>query len=167
MISLYLFYVLINFSTVTTSTNTANTLSLDVACNQLVEVMSDQSSGAMTYSNKYKIPVVDSNGKMMFNIGLKRNGSISRLSLMPAMKCQMNTQKPITITFTDETEFEVSQYQGIESHIDILIDGKLKSKMMTDNILSIAFDGKKYPYNVVLKPNQSRVVQDIFNCLQD
>ena len=159
MIILSLLSILLNFSSANTNDS--------IACNQLIEILSDHDTGAMTYCNRYKIPVVDRNGKMMFNIGLQRNGNVNRLSLKPAMNCRIISSIPVTITFTDLTEFKVSQYSGIESYIDILIDDMLRSKLMTDNILSIEFEGQKYSYNILLKPNQGRVLQDVMNCLQN
>ena len=159
MIILSLLSLLLNFSTASTNDS--------FACNQLIEALANNDTGAMTYCNRYKIPVVDRNGKMMFDVGLQRNGNVSRLSLKPAMNCIITSSIPVTITFTDLTEFKVSQYSGIKSHIDILIDDKLRSKIMTDNILSIEFEGQKYSYNIVLKPNQGRVLQDVMNCLQN
>ena len=160
MIILSLLSLLLNFS--------ASTPSEDVTCNQLIQVISDHATGSMTYRNRYKIPVVDSNGKMMFDIGLQRRGSITRLNLKPAMNCRISSGTQVTISFTDQTEYVFdSQNKADENHIDIEVNKVLMSKMMTDNILSLDFEGKKYPYNVVLKPNQGRVVQDVMNCLQN
>ena len=36
---------------------------------------------------------------------------------------------------------------------------------MTGNILCLAFEGKKYQHNEVLKPNQGREEQDVMNSL--
>ena len=160
MIILSLLSLLLNFST--------SAQAEDITCNQLIEVLSDHDTGVMTYCNRYKIPVVDHNGKMMFDISIQRRGYMSRLSLLPAMDCRIMPSAKVTITFSDKTQYQVvSQNKVDESHIDIEINTDLRSKMMTDNILSIAFRGKKYPYNVVLKPNQGRVVQDVMNCLQN
>lgn len=160
MIILSLLSILLNFS--------ASTPSEDITCNQLIQIISDHTTGSMTYRNRYKIPVVDNNGKMMFDIGLQRRGSKTRLSLKPAMSCSILSGTQVTISFTDQTEFVfASQNKADENHIDIEINKDLLSKMMTDNILSLAFEGKKYQYNIVLKPNQGRVVQDVMNCLQN
>ena len=160
MIILSILSLLLNFSN--------STPAEDITCNQLIQVISDHATGSMTYRNRYKIPVVDSNGKMMFDIGLQRRGSITRLNLKPAMNCRISSGTQVTISFTDQTEYVFdSQNKADENHIDIEVNKVLMSKMMTNNILSIAFEGMKYPYNVVLKPNQGRVVQDVMNCLQN
>jgi hypothetical protein len=103
---------------------------------------------------------------MMFDVGLQRRGSKTRNIIKPAMSCDILSGTQVTIYFTDQTEFVfVSQNKADENHIDIKINKDLVSKMMTDNILSLAFEGKKYQYNVVLKPNQGREEQDVINCL--
>ena len=102
----------------------------------------------------------------MFDVGLQRRGSKTRNIIKPAMSCDILSGTQVTIYFTDQTEFVfVSQNKADENHIDIKINKDLVSKMMTDNILSLAFEGKKYQYNVVLKPNQGREEQDVINCL--
>lgn len=157
MIIISILSILLNFSPSAPAT--------DAACNQLVLAISD-ANGAMTYSNKNRFPVVDSNGKMMFDIGLQRIGNVNRLSLKPVMNCRINSELPVIITFADKTKFEVAQDKGMDSHISILMDDELTTKMMTEKILSITFEGTKYPYNVILKSSQSRNVQDVVNCLQ-
>tara|TARA_B110000444_G_C18728196_1_gene541953 strand:- start:486 stop:797 length:312 start_codon:yes stop_codon:yes gene_type:complete len=103
---------------------------------------------------------------MMFDVGLQRRGSKTRHINKPAMSCDILSGTQVTIYFSDQTEFVfVSQNKADENHIDIKINKDLVSKMMTDNILSLAFEGKKYQYNVVLKPNQGREEQDVMNCL--
>ena len=103
---------------------------------------------------------------MMFDVGLQRRGSKTRHINKPAMSCDILSGTQVTIYFTDQTEFVfVSQNKADENHIDIKINKDLVSKMMTDNILSLAFEGKKYQYNVVLKSNQGREEQDVINCL--
>ena len=73
------------------------------------------------------------------------------------MSCDILSGTQVTIYFSDQTEFVfVSQNKADKNHIDIKINKDLVSKMMNDNILSFAFQGKKYQYNVVLKPNQGR-----------
>ena len=102
----------------------------------------------------------------MFDIGLQRRGSKTRHINKPAMSCDILSGTQVTIYFTDQPEFVfVSQNKADQSHIDIKINKDLVSKMMTDNILSLAFEGKKYQYNVVLKSNQGREEQDVINCL--
>ena len=104
----------------------------------------------------------------MFDVGLQRRGSKTRNIIKPAMSCDILSGTQVTIYFTDQTEFVfvfVSQNKADENHIDIKFNKDLVSKMMTDNILSLAFEGKKYQYNVVLKPNQGREEQDVMNCL--
>ena len=104
----------------------------------------------------------------MFDVGLQRRGSKTRHIIKPAMSCDILSGTQVTIYFSDQTEFVfvfVSQNKADENHIDIKINKDLVSKMMTDNILSLAFEGKKYQYNVVLKPNQGREEQDVMNCL--
>ena len=102
----------------------------------------------------------------MFDVGLQRRGSKTRNIIKPAMSCDILSGTQVTIYFTDQTEFVfVSQNKADENHIDIKFNKDLVSKMMTDNILSLAFEGKKYQYNVVLKPNQGREEQDVINCL--
>ena len=103
---------------------------------------------------------------MMFDVGLQRRGSKTRHINKPAMSCDILSGTQVTIYFSDQTEFVfVSQNKADENHIDIKINKDLVSKMMTDNILSLAFEGKKYQYNVVLKPNQGREEQDVMNSL--
>ncbi|MDB0070924.1 hypothetical protein N9E82_00970 [bacterium] len=93
----------------------------------------------------------------MFDVGLQRRGSKTRHINKPAMSCDILSGTQVTIYFSDQTEFVfVSQNKADENHIDIKINKDLVSKMMTRNILSLAFEGKKYQYNVVLKPNQGR-----------
>tara|TARA_B110000879_G_C11119363_1_gene491068 strand:+ start:1101 stop:1415 length:315 start_codon:yes stop_codon:yes gene_type:complete len=104
----------------------------------------------------------------MFDVGLQRRGSKTRNIIKPAMSCDILSGTQVTIYFTDQTEFVfvfVSQNKADENHIDIKFNKDLVSKMMTDNILSLAFEGKKYQYNVLLKPNQGREKQDVMNCL--
>ncbi len=73
------------------------------------------------------------------------------------MSCDILSGTQVTIYFSDQTEFVfVSQNKASKIHIDIKINKNLVSKMMNENILSLAFQGKKYQYNVVLKPNQGR-----------
>ena len=94
---------------------------------------------------------------MIFDGGLQRRGSKNRHILKPAMSCDILSGTQVTIYFSDQTEFVfVSQNKANENQIDIKINKELVSKIMNDNILSLAFEGKKYQYNVVLKPNQGR-----------
>lgn len=159
MIILSLLSLLLNFSPTTPVA--------DIACNQLIEAISDQKTGVITYCNRYKLPVVDSNGKMMFDVGMQRKGSTSILSLTPAMDCKIVSGAQVTFTFTDKSQYKVlSNIDADETNVEIEINSELRTKMMTEKVLSIAFDGMKYPYNVILKPNQGRVVQDVINCLQ-
>ena len=95
----------------------------------------------------------------MFDVGLQRRGSKTRNIIKPAMSCDILSGTQVTIYFTDQTEFVfvfVSQNKADENHIDIKINKDLVSKMMTRNILSLAFEGKKNQYNEVSKPNQGR-----------
>ena len=94
---------------------------------------------------------------MMFDVGLQRRGSKTRHIVKPAMSYDILSGTQVTIYFTNQTEFVfVSQNKADENHIDIKINKDLVSKMMTRNILSLAFEGKKNQYNEVSKPNQGR-----------
>lgn len=160
MVILYLLSLILNFSSTSTD--------VDVTCNQLIEAVSNHKTGVITYCNRYKVPVVDSNGKMMFDIGLQMRGATTSLSMTPAMACKIDSGIKVTLTFTDDSQYQsISSGDSTDSRVEVIVDDKLRSKMMTTKILSVAFEGTKYPYNVVFKPNQGRVVQDILNCLQN
>lgn len=140
----------------------------DITCNQLIEVVSNHETGLTTYCNRYKIPVVDRNGKMMFDVSIRRTESNSSLSMIPAMKCYITPDSPVIITFVDQTQLmATSQNLSDGSQLDVDLSDEVLAKMMTSKILSLAFEGKKYGYKIVLKPNQGRVIQDVTNCLQN
>lgn len=151
--------MLLNFSTVSVSDATT--------CNQLIEIVADHDHDTKTYRNRYKIPVVDKNGKMMFNVGVQSKGTSHNLTMMPVRGCRFAAYSQVTITYVDHSETVITSRQSqMSSHIEVSLDNKSLEKVMTNKILSIAFSGTKYDYDVVLKPNQGRVVQDIFNCIQ-
>jgi len=139
----------------------------DINCNQLVQVMADHDTAVKTYKNRYEIPVVDKNGKMMFDVQLSKRGAIQNLKLIPARDCRFESNSMVTIVLSSGVEYViVGTPDSQATHIDMKLDKGLTTALQSSKIVSIAFRGMKYDYEIVFKPNQSRVVSDVVNCMQ-
>lgn len=159
MIILSLLCLLLNFS----SSSDKDVMT----CNQLIEVVADHNTATKTLINKYKIPVVDRNGRMMFNMHLQRRGTSQKMILNPVRNCRFKAHAEVIFTYSDLSQRHINSIHGNTSNnVEVLLDAQIQSELMTNKIISISFDGIKYPYEVVLKPNQGRVVQDVLNCIQ-
>lgn len=151
--------MLLNFSTLPVSSMTT--------CNELVEIKADHDTATKTYKNRYKIPVVDKRGKMMFHIEMERRGTSQKIIMTPVRDCRFDAHSEVTITFSDRSKTVITSSQSeLSSHIEISLDAQSLTELMITKVLSISFSGLKYDYEVVLKPNQGRVVQDVINCIQ-
>lgn len=159
MIIISLLCILLNFS----STADVDTLT----CNQLIEVVAQHDTATRIYRNRYKIPVVDKNGKMMFNVDLLYSDTSQKMILNPVRNCRFEASTEVTFTYSDQSQRVItSLHKDRSGNVEVLLDEEIQSELMTSKIISIAFDGIKYSYDVVLKPNQGRVVQDVINCIQ-
>lgn len=139
----------------------------DAACNELVHAVADYETGIKTFKNKYRIPVVDKNGKMMFDINLEKRGAINSLLLTPARDCRFHSEYDVTFEMVNGTTRRIRCQHAVgQEAVRINIDNELLSEIMTERLLSISFAGMKYDYDLVLKPNQSLVIQDVINCIQ-
>jgi|GEM_PF-383090 len=159
MILISLLALLLNFSNATPVEH--------AACNELVHVVVDHATGQQTYTNKYRLPVVDKDGKMMFDIDFHKRGSSNKLLLTPARECRFNSEYDVIVTMVDKTQSLIKcTHAPDQKAVEIHIDNKLLAQMMNESVVSISVPGLKYDYQIILKPNQARVVQDVINCTQ-
>lgn len=160
MIIVTLLYLFLNFS-FTTEVDS-------LTCNQLIEVLADHDTATKTYVNKFKIPVVDKNGKMLFHVNLQRKGSQQKMIINPVRNCRFEPDANVVLTYSDLSQVKLRSAHNVASkNIEVLLDDQTISQLMSHKIISISFEGKKYPYDIILKPNQGRVLQDVVNCIQN
>ncbi len=159
MIIVTLLYLLLNFS----STTEVESLT----CNQLIEVVADHDTATKTFINKYKIPVVDKNGKMMFHVDMQRRGNTHKMILNPVRNCRFEAHAEITLTYSNLSQRVLtSTHSTSSSNLEVILDEETQLELRNHKVFTIAFQGRKYNYEVVLKPNQGRVVQDVLTCIQ-
>jgi len=158
--------ILVSFLSILLNFSTNSFSSEHIVCGELIHIVADHNSQSKTYTNKYRIPVVDKNGKMMFDLKLKNSGSKNKMVLIPVRPCRFSDQYDVTLSFSDKRVYTIKSTSTDDSQVEIDIDANLLSDIMTGKIVSIAFPGLQYNYEIVLKPNQGRVVQDVMNCIQ-
>ena len=143
-----------------------NSVDGDGKCRTLVEARIESGSGFEIYRNKFSIPAVDKNGKMLFQIDIEKKGEQFALILSSAKECLFETGTPATLNLIDGSVLHLNIKLTKDKQVLLPLSLRDTDLLASNRLLSIEMSCKKTNYDVLLKGNQAKLLHDVISCMK-